>query len=246
MKTEIFSKPIGEGHPNVKKVLEIAEEIMSKNKVLNVENLYNIAKKRLKLPRNGLLSIIQYLINKKLLIEGSKFSKESVLSNRIRNGILNYINDHPGIHFSDLRKVALPEEMGSSGQLVWHLEMLLKFNFITKIKVGNYTVFLPFEMDEKTGKFLFILRDRINNKVIRLVSKEKMVARSEIYKEIKEKREDVYYRINNLMDQEIIIVSPSSDKDVCLNPNFKEIINEVLETSKLYIEKNLSNKEEEV
>ena len=70
MKTEFFFEPIGEDHPSVKKVLEIAEEIMSKNKVLNVENLYNIAKKRLKLPRNGLLSIIQFLINKKLLIEG--------------------------------------------------------------------------------------------------------------------------------------------------------------------------------
>ena len=148
MKTEIFSKSIGEDHPNVKKVLELAEEIMSKNKVLNVENLYNIAKKRLKLPRNGLLLIIQFLINKKLLIEGSKFSRESVLTNRIRNGILNYIFKHPGVHFSDLRKKALPEEMGSSGQLVWHLEMLLKFNYIKKIKVGNYTVFLPMDMDE--------------------------------------------------------------------------------------------------
>ena len=246
MKTEISSKPIGEDHPSVKNVLEIAEEIMSKNKVLNVENLYNIAKKRLKLPRNGLLSIIQFLINKKLLIEGSKFSRETVLSNPIRIGILNYIYNHPGVHFSDLRKTALPEEKGSSGQLVWHLEMLLKFNYITKIKVGNYTVFLPFEMDEKVGRIIFMLRDRINFKVIELLFKENMVAKSEIYKLIEEKREDVYYRINNFLDLEIIIGSPKSEKEVYINPNFKKIIKEVLETSKLYIEKELSSKEEEV
>ena len=200
MKTQIFNEPFGEDHPSVKNVLEIAEEIISKNKVLNVENLYNIAKKRLKLPRNGLLSIIQFLINKKLLIEGSKFSRETVLSNPIRIGILNYIYNHPGVHFSDLRKTALPEEKGSSGQLVWHLEMLLKFNYITKIKVGNYTVFLPFEMDEKVGRILFMLRDRINFKVIELLFKENIVAKSEIYKLIEEKREDVYYRINNFLD----------------------------------------------
>ncbi len=68
MKTQIRSDPIGADHPSVKMVLEIAEELMRRNKVLNIENLYNLAKKRLKIPRNGLLSIIQYLINKKILI----------------------------------------------------------------------------------------------------------------------------------------------------------------------------------
>ena len=84
-------------------------------------------------------------INKKILVEGSKFSKETVLSNHIRKGILNYIRANLGVHFSDLRKTALPEEMGSSGQLVWHLEMLLKFDYITKIKriqIG------PFRLEE--------------------------------------------------------------------------------------------------
>jgi len=246
MKTQIIPGPIGVNHPSVKRVLEIAEEIMRRNKVLNIENLYNLAKKRLKIPRKGLLSIIQFLINKKILIEGSKFSKETVLSNHIRNGIYNYIRIHPGVHFSILRKKALPEEKGSSGQLVWHLEMLLKFNYIKKVKVGNYTVFLPFDIDEKLGKILFILRDRINYKVIQLLFKEETVIRSEIYKEIEEKREDVYYRINNLIDQDIIIVSVSSDKDMCINPNYTEFISDILETSKLYIEKKFYSREEEV
>jgi len=237
MKTQIISGPIGVDHPSVKRVLGIAEEIMRKNKILNIENLYNLAKKRLKIPRNGLLSIIQFLINKKILIEGSKFSKETVLSNYIRNGIYNYIRIHPGVHFSILRKKALPEEKGSSGQLVWHLEMLLKFNYIKKIKVGNYTVFLPFDIDEKVGKILFILRDRINYKVIQLLFKEKTVVKPEIYKEIEEKREDVYYRINNLIDQDIIILSASSDKDICINPNIKNLFTDILKTSNLNIER---------
>ncbi len=246
MKTQIIPGQIGVDHPNVKRVLEIAEEIMRKNKILNIENLYNLAKKQLKIPRNGLLSIIQFLINKKILIEGSKFSKETVLSNYIRKGIYNYIKIHPGVHFSILRKKALPEVKGSSGQLIWHLEMLLKFNYIKKIKVGNYTVFLPFDIDEKVGLILFLLRDRINYKIIHLLFKENTMIRSEIYKEIEEKREDVYYRINNLIDQDIIIVSASSDKEICINPNTKELISDILESSKLYIEKNLSSKEEEV
>jgi predicted transcriptional regulator len=233
MKTQIISGPISIEHPSVKRVLEIAEDLMRKNKVLNIENLYNLAKKRLKIPRNGLLSIIQFLINKKILIEGSKFSKETVLSNYIRNGIYNYIIKNPGVHFSILRKKALPEEKGSSGQLVWHLEMLLKFNYIKKIKVGNYTVFIPFEMDEEVGRILFLLRDRINNRIIQLVFKEKNIERSEIYKEIEEKREDVYYRINNLIDQEIINKTADSDKEICINLNNKELISNILKKTRI-------------
>jgi hypothetical protein len=101
-------------------------------------------------------------------------------------------------------------------------------------------------MDEKVGRILFMLRDRINFKVIELLFKENIVAKSEIYKLIEEKREDVYYRINNFLNLEIIIGRAKSEKEVYINPNFKKIIKEVLETSKLYIEKELSSKEEEV
>jgi predicted transcriptional regulator len=246
MRTQIISGTLGEDHPSVKRVLEIAEDIMRKNKILNVENLYNLAKKQLKIPRNGLLSIIQFLINKKILIDGSKFSKESVLSNHIRNGIYNYIRLNPGVHFSMLRKKALPEEKGSSGQLVWHLEMLLKFSYIKKIKVGNYTVFLPFGLSEDVGRVLFLLRDRINYKLIKLLTEEKNVFKSEIYKEIDEKREDVYYRINNLINHDLVTFSETSDQYLCIKLNVKEIIAEAMQTIKIYIENNLSNNEEEV
>ncbi|MFW9880327.1 MAG: hypothetical protein ACFFG0_45210 [Candidatus Thorarchaeota archaeon] len=226
MKTRIIPGTLGVEHPSVKRVLEIAEEILRKNKVLNIEKLYNLAKNRLKIPRNGLLSIIQFLINKKILIEGSKFSKETVLSNHIRNRIYNYIRIHPGVHFSILRKKALPEETGSSGQLIWHLELLLKFNYIRKIKVGHYTVFLPNDMDEETGRVLFILRDQINYKLIRLLCEKEFIIKSEVYKELNEKREDVYYRVNNLLEYNII--TESSEKNIQINPSIKEVFFQVI------------------
>ncbi|MFX1375271.1 MAG: hypothetical protein ACFFA0_05620 [Promethearchaeota archaeon] len=235
MKTETITGLIGEDHPNVKEVLKIAEEIMSKNKVLNIQNLYNLAKKRLKIPRTGLLSIIRFLINKKILIEGSKFSKETVLLNHIRKGVLNYIRANPGVHFSNLRRRALSEDKGSSGQLVWHLEMLLKFKYIKKIKIGNYTVFLPADQDKEIGKIFFFLRDRINNKIILLLIEDNFVKKSEIVKKINEKREDVYYRLNTLLSYEILIKTP--DKDLTINPLIKEIISDIIKKSKLFVEK---------
>ena len=103
MQNKILSKQMGLDH-NVKRVLEIAEEIMRENKGLNTETLYNVAKKSLNLLRNGLLFIIQFLINKKILIEGSKFSRDTVLLNPIKRGIYNFIRMNPGAHFSIIRK----------------------------------------------------------------------------------------------------------------------------------------------
>ncbi len=235
MKTRIKAIPLGLDHPSVKKVIGIAEEIMSKNKVLNIETLYNKAKKSLKLPRNGLLSIIQLLLDKKILIEGSKFSKRTILKNQCRKRLYNFIMIYPGVHFSILRKRVLCDDLGkvgSSGQLIWHLEMLLRFNSIKKIKVGNYTIFIPFDMDEEVGKYFFLIRDRVNKKIFNLLINQNSIKKSDIYKLINEKREDVYYRLKNLMKQELILPLKESDKEILMNSAKRDNILEVLEKFK--------------
>ncbi|TKJ26774.1 MAG: hypothetical protein CEE42_04145 [Promethearchaeota archaeon Loki_b31] len=237
MEIKILSKSMGLEHPNVKRVIEIAEAIMSKNKVLNIETLYNVAKKSLKLPRNGLLFIIQFLINKKILIEGSKFSRETVLSNPTRRGIYNFIRVNPGAHFSILRKKALSDESGSSGQLVWHLEMLLKFNYIKKIKVGNYTVFLPIEMEVELGIIYFLLRDKINRKILDLLTTQNSIKNSEVFKSIDEKREKVNYRLNNLIDYDLICFKEDPSKEVYLNPDKQEDAINILNNIKISLYK---------
>jgi len=233
METKILSKPMGLDHPNVKRVIEIAEEIMGKNKVLNIETLYNVAKKSMKLPRNGLLFIIQFLINKKILIEGSKFSRETVLANPTRRGLCNYIRANPGAHFSILRNKALSDASGSSGQLVWHLEMLLNFNYIYKIKVGNYTVFLPIEMEVELGTINFLLRDKINRKIVGLLKTQSSIKSSEVFKFIDEKREQVNYRLKNLVNYNLICLKEDSSKEVYLNPDKQEDVINVLNNIKI-------------
>ena len=153
---------------------------------------------------------------------------------------------NPGVHFSILRKKTLSEEAGSSGQLVWHLGMLLKFNYIKKIKIGHYTVLLPYGLDEDDGRIFFILRDRINSKIMHLLIENKTFIKSDIYKTIEEKREDVYYRINNLLAHELITYCEPLDKVLCVNKNVKDVIEEILKTLGIYIENNISSLEEVV
>jgi len=213
-------------HPSVQSVIEIAKEVINNNNVLDTELLYNLAKRRLKFPRKGLLSIIQLLINKKVLVEGSKYTRDEVLNNRYRFNLYNFLTSYLGVHFSSIRKQIITDKsgtLGSSGQLIWHLEMLIRFNYIKKIKIKNYTVFLPYEIDDEIGLLHFVLRDEIYLKIIQLLISNVKLKKSEIHKLVNEKRETIYYRINNLIEFNIIELS-GDDNSLVLNSSKKNDI----------------------
>lgn len=193
-------------HPSVQKVLEIAEELVKKNKVLTTKILYNRAKHRLKIPRNGLLKIIQLLIDRRIIVDGSRFTRDSVLSHDIRNFIYDIIENEIGIHFSELkRKVDSVSEI-STGQLIWHLEMLLKFDLIKKVKFTKYTIFLPIDIEDQLGIIYFLLKDEINLSILKLLSEKGKLQKSNLYGTLEEEREKVYYHIRTLQDYGIIMV----------------------------------------
>ena len=213
-------------HPSVQRVIEIAKEVIDNHNVLDTEILYNLAKRRLKFPRKGLLSIIQLLINKKVLVEGSKYTRDEVLNNRYRLNLYRFLTSYLGAHFSTIRKQIKTDNsgnLGSSGQLIWHLEMLIKFNYIKKIKIKNYTVFLPYEIDDEIGLLHFVLRDEIYLKIIQLLLSNENLKRSEVHKLVKEKRETIYYRINNLIEFNIMKLS-GDNNSLVLNSIMKDDI----------------------
>ncbi len=231
MKEKIINPPLNLEHPNVQRVIAIAEDMMNQSKILTIERLYNVSKKTLKIPRSGLISIIHFLINNNVLLEGSKFSRETVLMNHFRKNILDYIRLNCCPHFSILRKEVLSERdgnLGSSGQLVWHLEMLMKFNYIKKVKVGNFTVFLPIEMEVELGIINFLLRDEINRKIVELLTTQISIKNSEIFKLIDENRGKVNYRLKNLIDYDLICLKEDSNKEVYLNPDKQEDVINIL------------------
>jgi hypothetical protein len=119
--------------------------------------------------------------------------------------------------------------MGSSGQLIWHLEMLIKFNYIKKIKIKNYTVFLPYEIDDEIGLIYFILRDEIYLKIISLLISNEKLKRSEVHKLVNEKRETIYYRINNLIEFNIIKLN-GDNNSLVLNSRKKDDLISIIKT----------------
>jgi len=218
---------IGLEHPTVKQVIEIAEEILNEKKILNIDTLYYRTKKRLKIPRKGLNAIIQFLINRKILVDRSRFTRRTVLSNSTRKIIYNFIQSNIGSHFSLIKKIGISnEETRSSGVLIWHLDMLLKFNYIKKLTLKNYTIFLPIEIDDESGKIYFVLQDKLYRKILSHLISNESQERSQIYKLLGENRGTIYYRIQNLIEFQILELL--ADNKVKLNPKKRDIVIQVL------------------
>jgi predicted transcriptional regulator len=241
MSQEILAPSLGLEHPTVKGVIRIANEVLKEGRVLNIEYLYRRAKRELKIPREGLLTIIQYLVNKKILINGSKFTKDSVLENDIRNLVYSYIQQNIGLHFSAIKRDLVKFLKGSQigvGQLIWHLEMLLKFNLIKSFELGNHTIFIPVKMDENIAKIYYLARNLVRNKILRHLNEIERSTRPQIAEGIQESRENVYYHIKILVEHDCLV---NIDKELYLNPKLKQQIIEVIR--KLSLNQELNYKE---
>ena len=192
----------GIDNPDVQNVIEIAEEIGEKNKIIQIDLLYKISKRRLKLESETIYSIIDLLLKNNIIVEGSKYTKRTVILNKNRYNIYNFIKTYPGVHFSVVKREVLNE--GSSGHFIWHLNALKKFNYIKEVKVKNYTLFLPTEMDEEFGIYFFLLRDKLNRKILKYLNKEEPVESAQIPNKVLESKGSVYYHINTMKDYNIL------------------------------------------
>ena len=226
----IYPLSLGLDHPSVQQVIQIALELTREHKLINIELLYNRAKRELKIPRQGLNKIIQMLLNRKFLVDGSKFTKETVLKNKIRYYIYWLVKTNIGAHFSFLKKEVTQQkesEMGV-GHLIWHLEKLIKFNFIKKVKVKNCTIFLPMDISDEEGILYFILRDDLNKQIVEILLEHESVNKADIFKELNVKREKTYYRIKKLIELEIISPIAEDEKIISINLSKKDLIMEVI------------------
>jgi predicted transcriptional regulator len=201
----------------VQEVLAVAESIISANRVLDAKLLYDEVRKRQRVDPKALLAAINFLMARRILVEGSKLTKELVLSNLHRKNIFDYIRSKGSAKFSAIRD-AYEGTTGSSGQLIWHLQILLKFNYIKKLKFKRFTIFLPQEIDEAQGLIYFLTQDPLNQKILKLLYTQGPQMRTDFYEAIDAPREKIHYRVKVLLEMNLISPFGGSDKELCLNP----------------------------
>jgi len=123
-------------------VLNIVQEYLNKNRQFMFEEIMPFLNSRIRLSsanisKEGVRKILISLTNKKLIVEGSKLFKSEILENQKRKNIYEFIAKNPGTYFNRI----LHELNFSNHIVVWHLSMLLKFDFIHKEKLENHEIY---------------------------------------------------------------------------------------------------------
>ena len=215
-------------------VIEVAKELVDKNKTVKVEQLFNVAKRRLKLNAEGLKQILKHLFDNKILVEGSKMIKSEVLSNEIRNLLYKFINKYPGVNFSALKKNFL-REFGKNGfsigtgQYIWHLEVLRKFNWLKTVKFKNYTLYCPYDMETEHVIYYFLMRNKINRKILSKLIENEPLKQAKLPNVINELKGSVYYHITTMKDVNLLLSEKKSGGlEVSIIPEKSSLIIEIL------------------
>ncbi len=133
-------------------VLTLVEEFVNQNRVCYKPDLVSFIKNRNfqganGLNHNGITHILDSLVAKYVIVEGSKITKNTSLSNLNRSSIYEEIKNNPGVYLNKLSK-----NLGLSIFLTnWHLNILLRFNMIRKQEFNKHIAYfdsgLPSEND---------------------------------------------------------------------------------------------------
>ena len=149
-------------------VFEMIQDYLNKNRIFDMKKIipYLISKfaksKKIKINNDGIQKILLSLAKKKMIIDGSKFTKTDVLISSKRKKIYDYVKKNPGVHTA---KIAKKFKMGNH-HVCWHLTMLVKFNFIKKMIIDDRSVYFDSNIDLKESKKLYLISKEKSKRII--------------------------------------------------------------------------------
>ncbi len=195
-------------------VLTVVQEYLNKNRQFNMENILPFIVSRFRLSsinisKNGIEDILKTLIKKNLIVEGSKLSREDILLNFKRLKIYNYILRNPGTYFNKIVK----ELIISNHVVVWHLNMLLKFNYIKKEIIENHKIYFDSNMQfDDVKKNYYLSKDKSRKIINHLKINNKGITKTQLSKQLKMHPNTVTKYLESLQKYNIIIKDEISSK----------------------------------
>lgn len=150
------------------KVFILILEFLNQNRVFSKEKAVEYIKSRYdkangNLNQNGIKAVINSLIEKNIIVEGSKLTRNEILLNSNRKQIYDFIIENPGVYRNKLaRKLDL-----STYLIKWHVSMLIKFNLIRQLNLSNNIAY--FDSSKRQENDL-ILHTISRDKCVRIIN----------------------------------------------------------------------------
>ncbi|MFX0189106.1 MAG: hypothetical protein ACFE8A_15380 [Candidatus Hodarchaeota archaeon] len=149
-------------------VVEAIQDYLKENRVFDMEKIiphliYKFNKsKKIKINNEGIQKILLSLVKKSIIVEGTTFTKKDVLMNRKRKKIYDYIKENPGKYVNKIAK-----ELKISNIVVfYHLDILVKFNFIKKTIIDNHVVYFDSNIDLRDINKLYFTSKEKSKRII--------------------------------------------------------------------------------
>ena len=168
-------------------VLNIVHEYLDKNRQFMVDEILPYLNSRIRLSsvnisNEGVRKILISLTQKKLIVEGSKLAKSDILNNKKRKEIYEFIVKNPGTYFNRIvRELQLSNHI-----VVWHLNMLLKFDFITKEVLENHEIYFEVNAEIDNVKLKYFTSKEKSQKIIKFMQSDNIgVTKTHLSQELK-------------------------------------------------------------
>lgn len=107
-------------------LITICGELVSKNKVIKLDRLFNIARKEMQVDSSAIVKAIKQLEDDLVIKADSKLLRSELLANPTRKELYSIIARNPGISFNQIRS-----QLGKGTKLLlWHVQVLSDFGCI--------------------------------------------------------------------------------------------------------------------
>ena len=149
-------------------VLDLVQEYIEEHQFFNANTIIpfissRFAKASINISVHGIKSILQSLVKKNLVIDGSRLTREKVLLNENRKKIYDHILHHPGDY---IYRIAKKTKL-SITVVEWHIDILLKFNFITRRKIKNQEVYYEEGNEQELNETIHFIKKDKSKKIIK-------------------------------------------------------------------------------
>ncbi|MFO8019632.1 MAG: hypothetical protein R6U96_13480 [Promethearchaeia archaeon] len=138
-----------------------------------------------------------------------RLSLEEVLENENRSTIIDLILENPGVHFNEL----LRETELSPGNLVWHLDILEKYEIIGKKHISNYVVYFPYYQKNPISNLdLKLRKSELTLKVLELIEEKPGLWNNKMADIFDVDHKTTKYHLDKLMELNLIFAEKDGRK----------------------------------
>ncbi len=210
------------------RILNLIQDFLSTNRVFNKEKVAMYIKSRFHTNGNlnyiGINGVLDSLIKKKAILEGSKLTSKTLLLNTNRLQIFNLIKEKPGIYRNKLVKYLNL----CSFVVNWHLSILKRFHLIRERDIeGHLCYFKSSQNSLYDNVYHTIFKDQCKRIIDYLDSNNKGCTKYRIAKALNMHFNTISKYLNKLEEFDLLIKEREANKElIFLNSiNFKKIMN---------------------